>query len=171
MTLVKSLYSDDPNVIRNTWNLAYFLVQFMCVHVCSCNTCDGGSHVTALIPRCKLYAFLHTTVCIMYSILICKLHPCTSIYWLLLKIMKWKTQNKDGIIKLFKIPGIDSASLCSLTGQHDNPIPTRFLAPHTVDSPFPSWQLLSDKHEANTNEENIVSTSLNGISTDQSPSL
>jgi hypothetical protein len=27
------------------------------------------------------------------------------------------------------IQGIDSASLCSLAGQYDNPIPTQFLAP------------------------------------------
>jgi hypothetical protein len=27
------------------------------------------------------------------------------------------------------IPRINSASLCSLAGQYDNPIPTRFLAP------------------------------------------
>jgi hypothetical protein len=31
--------------------------------------------------------------------------------------------------KLLRSPGINSASLCSLAGQYDNPIPTRFLAP------------------------------------------
>ncbi len=34
-----------------------------------------------------------------------------------------------GIFKLLWSPGIDSASLCSLAGRYDNPIPTRFLAP------------------------------------------
>jgi hypothetical protein len=36
---------------------------------------------------------------------------------------------RDGIFKLWKRPGFDSASLFSLAGQYDNPIPTRFLAP------------------------------------------
>ncbi len=59
MTLVKSLHSDDPDVIRNMQNLqgviqatshppckcysAYILVQLMYVHV---TTCTEGSHVT-----------------------------------------------------------------------------------------------------------------------------
>jgi len=34
-----------------------------------------------------------------------------------------------GIFKLLWNPGIDSASLCSLAGRYDNPIPTHFLAP------------------------------------------
>ncbi len=33
------------------------------------------------------------------------------------------------IFKLLRSPGIDSASLCSLAGLCDNPIPTPFLAP------------------------------------------
>ncbi len=42
--------------------------------------------------------------------------------------------NQDGIFKTFMEPrnrfqGINSASLCSLAGRYDNPIPTRFLAP------------------------------------------
>jgi hypothetical protein len=28
-----------------------------------------------------------------------------------------------------RFQGIDSASLCSMAGRYDNPIPTRFLAP------------------------------------------
>ncbi len=57
MTLVKSLNSGDPDMIPNTrtckqairlasaiWP-TYILVQFLCVHVCSCNTCTVGSHV------------------------------------------------------------------------------------------------------------------------------
>ncbi len=36
---------------------------------------------------------------------------------------------RDGIFKRLRSPGIDSASLCSLVGRYDNPIPTRFLAP------------------------------------------
>jgi hypothetical protein len=36
---------------------------------------------------------------------------------------------RDGIFKLLRIPGIDSASPCSLAGRYNNPIPTRFLAP------------------------------------------
>ncbi len=28
---------------------AYILVQFMCVHVCSCNTFTGGSHVASIL--------------------------------------------------------------------------------------------------------------------------
>jgi len=41
---------------------------------------------------------------------------------------------KDGVFKLLKSPGIDSkapdsASLCSLAGRYDNPIPIRFLEP------------------------------------------
>jgi hypothetical protein len=36
---------------------------------------------------------------------------------------------RDGILKLLTSPGIDSASICSLSGRDDNPIPTRFLAP------------------------------------------
>ncbi len=40
----------------------------------------------------------------------------------------------DGIFKLLRSPwiklkGIDFASLCSLAGRYDNPIPTQFLAP------------------------------------------
>ncbi len=35
----------------------------------------------------------------------------------------------NGICKLLRSPGIDSASLCSLAGVFDNPIPTRFLVP------------------------------------------
>jgi hypothetical protein len=31
-----------------------------------------------------------------------------------------------------RLQRIDSASLCSLGGQYDNPIPTRFLAPHRL---------------------------------------
>ncbi len=34
---------------------------------------------------------------------------------------------RDSIFKLLWSPGIDSASLCSLAGRYDNPIPTRFL--------------------------------------------
>jgi hypothetical protein len=46
MTLVKSLYNGDPDVIQNTLSYSdYIQVQFMCVHVCSCNTCTGGGHV------------------------------------------------------------------------------------------------------------------------------
>jgi hypothetical protein len=33
------------------------------------------------------------------------------------------------IFKRLRSPGIDSASLCSLAGRYDNPIPSRFLAP------------------------------------------
>ncbi len=60
MTLVKSLHNSDPTCFE-THRLAssrsqatclaiairpaYILVQFMCVHVCSCNTCTGGSYV------------------------------------------------------------------------------------------------------------------------------
>jgi hypothetical protein len=36
---------------------------------------------------------------------------------------------RDGIFKLLRRAGIDSASLYSLAGRYDNPIPTRFLAP------------------------------------------
>ncbi len=32
--------------------------------------------------------------------------------------------------KLLRSPGIKSASICSLAGRYDNPIPTRFLVPH-----------------------------------------
>jgi hypothetical protein len=35
---------------------------------------------------------------------------------------------RDGISKLLRSPGIDSASLCSLAGCNDNPNPTMFLA-------------------------------------------
>jgi hypothetical protein len=37
--------------------------------------------------------------------------------------------NRDGIFKLLRSPGIDSAILCSLAGRYGNPVPTRFLAP------------------------------------------
>ncbi len=37
-------------------------------------------------------------------------------------------QTRDGIFKLLWSPGIDSASLCSLAGRYDNPIPIQFLA-------------------------------------------
>ncbi len=33
------------------------------------------------------------------------------------------------LLRRNRFQGIDSASLCSLAGQYDNPIPTRFLAP------------------------------------------
>ncbi len=36
---------------------------------------------------------------------------------------------RDGIFKLLRSPGIDSASLSSLAGRYDNRISTRFLAP------------------------------------------
>ncbi len=54
-----------------------------------------------------------------------------------------------GILKLLRSPGIDSASLCSLAGRYDNPIPNRFLAPidcyktqaqHTICTIFYIWQ-------------------------------
>jgi hypothetical protein len=38
------------------------------------------------------------------------------------------SSTRDGIFKLLRSPGIDSASLCSLAGRYDNPIPTQFLA-------------------------------------------
>ncbi len=38
-------------------------------------------------------------------------------------------KNRDGILKLLRSPGIDSASLCRLAGRYDNSIPTLFLAP------------------------------------------
>jgi hypothetical protein len=38
-----------------------------------------------------------------------------------------QSQIRDGIFKLLRSPGIDSASLCSLAGRYDNPI--RSLAP------------------------------------------
>ncbi len=34
--------------------------------------------------------------------------------------------------KLLRSPGIDSASLCSLSGRYDNPAPTRFLVPIVI---------------------------------------
>jgi hypothetical protein len=37
-------------------------------------------------------------------------------------------QNRAGIFKLCRSPGIDSASLCGLAGRYDNPFPFRFLA-------------------------------------------
>ncbi len=40
----------------------------------------------------------------------------------------YTTVYRGSISKLFWSPGIDSASLCSLAGRYDNPIPTRFLA-------------------------------------------
>jgi hypothetical protein len=40
-----------------------------------------------------------------------------------------RKKNRNGIFKLLRSPGIDSASLCSLAGRYDNPyIPTRFLS-------------------------------------------
>ncbi len=39
---------------------------------------------------------------------------------------------RDGIFKHLSIPGIDSASLCSLAGRYNNPVPTRFLVPLIV---------------------------------------
>jgi hypothetical protein len=36
---------------------------------------------------------------------------------------------RDVIFKLLRSQGVDSASLCSLAGWCDNPIPTQFLAP------------------------------------------
>jgi hypothetical protein len=36
-------------------------------------------------------------------------------------------QVRDGIFNLLRSPGINSASLCSLAGRYDNPIPTRIL--------------------------------------------
>ncbi len=36
---------------------------------------------------------------------------------------------RDGIFKLLRSPGIDSARLCSLAGRYNNSIPFRFLAP------------------------------------------
>ncbi len=38
-------------------------------------------------------------------------------------------KDRASIFKRLCSPGIDSASLCSLAGPYDNPIPTRFLAP------------------------------------------
>ena len=40
-----------------------------------------------------------------------------------------RTQVSAGIFKRLRSPGIDFASLCSLAGRYDNPIPPRFLAP------------------------------------------
>jgi hypothetical protein len=37
--------------------------------------------------------------------------------------------NRDGIFKLLRSQGIDSASLSNLGGRYDNPIPIQFLAP------------------------------------------
>ncbi len=49
------------------------------------------------------------------------------------RVLKGVQGNSSGIIKLKSIPkGIDSASLCSLAGRYDNPIPTRFLSPHRL---------------------------------------
>jgi hypothetical protein len=47
----------------------------------------------------------------------------------------------DSILKLLRSPGIDSASLCSLEGWYDNPIPTRFLAPKDCSKILTWYQL------------------------------
>jgi hypothetical protein len=41
----------------------------------------------------------------------------------------WLLPTRDGIFKLLRGPGIDYASLFSLTGRYDNSIPARFPAP------------------------------------------
>ncbi len=40
-----------------------------------------------------------------------------------------QSDSRDGILKLLRRLGIDSASLCSMAGRFDKPIPTGFLAP------------------------------------------
>jgi hypothetical protein len=56
--------------------------------------------------------------------------------------------SKGGIFKFFMEPrnrfqGIASASLCSLAGRYDNPIPARFLAPNSLfpNSSTGTWTL------------------------------
>jgi hypothetical protein len=44
-----------------------------------------------------------------------------------LREKEWRKQRQ--YFKFLRIPGIDSASLCSLAGRYDSPITTRFLAP------------------------------------------
>jgi hypothetical protein len=51
-----------------------------------------------------------------------------------MKIAMYGEETRARIFKCFMDPmnrfqGIKSASLCSLAGRYDNPIPTRFLAP------------------------------------------
>ncbi len=48
---------------------------------------------------------------------------------LLRTIEQTARQARDGILKLFRSPGIDSARLHRLASRYDNPLPTRFLAP------------------------------------------
>jgi hypothetical protein len=43
--------------------------------------------------------------------------------------MLHKKEACDDVFKLLRSPGIDFASLCSMSGRYENPIPTRFLAP------------------------------------------
>jgi hypothetical protein len=70
-------------------------------------------------------------------------------WWLAIPAACLTDDQRDGIFKLLRSPGVDSlsqyfqtfleprnrfqgmnsASLCSLAGLYDNPIPTRFLAP------------------------------------------
>ncbi len=100
MTLVKSLHSGGFTVNMRTckclmsWQLAdallmpckcylnYILVQFMSVHVCSWNTCTGGSHVASilhwqsLICRCSEQLL---TSCSNGSFLKCS--PSTAEVW------------------------------------------------------------------------------------------
>jgi hypothetical protein len=41
--LARHLLGNKPSALQVLFGL--HLVHFMCVHVCSCNTCTGGSHV------------------------------------------------------------------------------------------------------------------------------
>jgi hypothetical protein len=57
--------------------------------------------------------------------------PLTSAIWHFFYYFLNQTiplQARDGILKILRSPGIDSASLCSLESRYDNPIPSRFLS-------------------------------------------
>ncbi len=73
--------------------------------------------------NCALIKVNWIAACTLYTVLLVQ-------YLLHLPVMyRYLKARQRRYFKVVRSPGINSASLCTLAGRYDNPIPTPFLAP------------------------------------------
>jgi hypothetical protein len=78
--------------------------------------------------------------------------------------IKERSRSKARYFKLLRRQRIDSASLCSLAGRYDNPIPNRFLAPIDCSNRYmvkeikllkqkETWKRKQERHKGSIDEK------------------
>ncbi len=90
----------------------------LCKCLCVCRNTRGAVHTSYTRSSCR-YSFSGTFFSVPFAV---SVNP--------------RSESRARIFKLLKSPRIDSASLCSLAGRHDNRIPTRFKNSSTDPAPI-----------------------------------